>query len=414
MIKVQEKPIKHVFTNYQKFVLGVLAFLQFTIILDFMIMAPLGAIIMPVLKISTSQFGVVVSAYAFSAGISGFLSASFVDYFDRKKVLLFFYIGFVVGTLCCGLSPNFHFLLISRIVTGTFAGVLGSTVLAITTDIFPYSIRGRVMGVLQTAFAGSQVLGLPIGLYLATKWGWHAPFLMIVAMASIIGINIFIYLKPVKEHLKITHSTSSFKRLITTVTTPRYLIAFCITGLLSVGGFMIMPFSSAFLVNNVGISLDKLPIIYMCTGIIAIFTGPLVGKFSDTLGKFRVFLFGAILTMIMVVIYTNMGVTSLIWVIIINTVLFVAIFSRIIPAQAMISAIPGPANRGSFMAVNASLQQIAGGVGSVVAGLVVSETATGAIKHFDIIGYIVVGTVSLTVYMLHILSKKITDPADSH
>lgn len=395
------------FTKYQKFVLFILAFLQFTIILDFMIMAPLGAILIPALKITTAQFGFVVSAYAFSAGIAGFLSASFVDFFDRKKVLLFFYVGFVFGTLCCGLAPNYYFLLISRIITGTFAGVLGSTILAITTDLFPYNIRGRVMGVLQTAFAASQVLGLPIGLHFSNVWGWHAPFIMIVIIAIVIGFLIAMYLRPVVEHLKITHTHSSLKRLLTTMTTPNYLLAFSVTGLLSVGGFMIMPFSSAFLVNNVGISMEKLPIVYMTTGFLTIFTGPLIGKFSDSFGKFHVFLFGAVLTIVMVSIYTNLQATSLFWVIIINSVLFVAIFSRIIPAQAMISAIPGPENRGSFMAVNSSLQQIAGGLGSVIAGLIVSVSATGAIENFNIVGLIVAGTVILTIFMMYILRKKI-------
>ncbi len=398
------------FTNYQKFVVCILAFLQFTIILDFMIMAPLGAILMPALNITTSQFGLVVSAYAFSAGISGFLAAGFVDHFDRKKILIFFYIGFVIGTLFCGLAPNFYFLLISRIVTGTFAGVIGSTVLAITTDLFPYSVRGRVMGVLQTAFAGSQVLGLPIGLYFSNLWGWHAPFIMIVAISIFIGIFIVIYLKPVNEHLSISHTTSSLRRLFTTVTNHNYLLAFTVTALLSLGGFMIMPFSSAFMVNNVGIGMDKLPVIYMTTGFVAMFAGPMIGKFSDSIGKFPVFLFGAILTVIMVIIYTNLQATSLLWVIVINGVLFVAIFSRIIPAQALISAIPEPANRGAFMAVNASLQQIAGGVGSVIAGLVVSESASGAIEHFDSVGYIVVCTVTLSIFLLYILRKKFPEP----
>jgi predicted MFS family arabinose efflux permease len=403
----KDKIILNSFSTYQKFLIFILAFLQFTIILDFMIMAPLGAILMPALKISTSQFGVVVSAYAFSAGISGFLSASFVDMFDRKKVLMFFYTGFLVGTLCCGLAPNFYFLLIARIVTGTFAGVLGSTVLAITTDLFPYEQRGRVMGVLQTSFAASQVLGLPLGLYFSNLWGWHAPFIMIVVVSLLVGFLIAIYMKPVSDHLKIQREHSSLKRLTHTISNTHYLKAFAITGLLSLGGFMIMPFSSAFLVNNVGIGMEELPVIYMATGVLTIFTGPLIGKFSDSFGKFRVFLFGALVTMIMVIIYTNLTVMPLWGVIIINIVLFIGIFSRIIPAQAMISAIPDPSNRGSFMAVNSSLQQIAGGVGAMIAGLVVTESASGAIEHFNRVGIIVASTVIISVVMLNSLRKKI-------
>src|SRR5690242_2096192 len=110
------KPLQKHFTGYQTFVVAVLAFLQFTIILDFMIISPLGAIVMPELHISTRQFGLAVSVYAFSAGASGILSAGFADRFDRKRLLLFFYGGFILGTLLCGLAPNYHWLLLARVV----------------------------------------------------------------------------------------------------------------------------------------------------------------------------------------------------------------------------------------------------------------------------------------------------------
>jgi predicted MFS family arabinose efflux permease len=171
------------FSSYQKLIIALIAFLQFTIILDFMILAPLGALIIPALKITPAQFGLLVSTYAFSAGLSGLLAAGFTDRFDRKKLLLFFYVGFVLGTLLCALAHSYHFLLFARLITGLFGGVIGSIVFAITTDLFEYRQRGRVMGVVQTAFASSQVLGIPLGLYLSNHWGWNAPFLLIVAVS---------------------------------------------------------------------------------------------------------------------------------------------------------------------------------------------------------------------------------------
>ncbi|MFZ6778371.1 MFS transporter [Undibacterium sp. Ji83W] len=398
------------FTGYQKFVLAILAFLQFTIILDFMIMSPLGAILMPALNITPSQFGVVVSAYAFSAGIAGFAAAGFADRFDRKKLLLFFYVGFILGTLLCGIAPNFYFLLFARIVTGLFGGVIGSIVMAITTDLFPFSMRGRVMGVLQSAFAGSQILGLPIGLYLSAHWGWHAPFLMIVGMAALVGVIIIANLKPIDGHLKLQSDRNPFHHLRDTIATPRYLLAFAATGFLSIGGYMLMPFSSAFSVNNLGISMKELPIVYLVTGFGAIITGPLVGKLSDKFGKYRVFLFGAVMTIIMALIYTRLGITPLPMVILVNVLLFVGIFSRMIPAQAMMSAVPAADSRGAFMAINSSLQQIAGGVGSVVAGMIVSQPDGGAILHFDLLGDILVCTVLLTAVMMYFIHRMVATP----
>jgi len=162
-----QSPLDRGFTRYQSLLVALLAFVQFTVILDFTIMSPLGAIIMPALDITAGQFGVAVSAYAFSAGISGILSAGFADRFDRKRLLLFFYVGFTLGTALCALAPNYHVLLLGRIVTGLFGGVIGAVVLAITTDLFSLQQRGRVMGFVQTAFAASQVLGIPAGLFLS-------------------------------------------------------------------------------------------------------------------------------------------------------------------------------------------------------------------------------------------------------
>src|SRR5258708_1662983 len=175
-------PARIKFSRYEKVVIGILGFLQFTVILDFMIISPLGAIVMPSLHISPQQFGLAVSSYAFSAGVSGFLAAGFADHFDRKRLLLFFYFGFMLGTLLCALATTYPLLLLARIVTGLFGGVIGSVVLAIATDLFPLEMRGRVMGVISTAFAASQVLGLPAGLYLTIHWDWHAPFLAIIAI----------------------------------------------------------------------------------------------------------------------------------------------------------------------------------------------------------------------------------------
>ena len=387
------------FSRYQKFVVGMLAFLQFAVILDFMLMSPLGAVIMPALHISPQQFGLVVSAYAFSAGVSGLLTAGFADRYDRKKLLLFFYSGFIIGTVWCGLAQSFETLLLARIVTGLFGGVIGSVVLAISTDLFPPQMRGRVMGLIQTAFAASQVLGIPIGLYLSNRWNWHVPFLAMAALGLCGGLFVAWRMQPVAAHLAIPQEHSPWMHLYHTVTEPRYLIAFAITALLTTGGFMLMPFSSAFAVNNLGVSLHDLPTVYLVTGMCTIFFGPMIGKAADKFGKFRVFTLGTGLSIIMVLIYTHLGPISLPALIVVNVVMFVGIFSRMIPFQALVSSVPVTTQRGSFNAISASIQQLSGGIASVVAGHIVVLGADGKLLHFDVVGYVVVGTslVALTL-----------------
>jgi predicted MFS family arabinose efflux permease len=395
------------FSRYQSLLIALLAFTQFTIILDFIIMSPLGAILMPSLNITAGQFGVAVSAYAFSAGLSGILAAGFADRFDRKRLLLFFYVGFTLGTVLCAVAPNYHVLLAGRIVTGLFGGVMGSIVLAIITDLFPLNLRGRVMGFVQTAFAASQVLGIPAGLFLANHWNWHICFAAIVAL-SIAAIALIAFaMQPVDGHLKLKQDKNPFRHLIATVGQPRYTLAFAVTTLLATGGYMLMPFGSAYTVHNLGIDIFHLPTIYLVSGLFSIVTGPLVGRAADTFGKYPTFVFGSVVSVIMVLIYTHLGHVSLVTAIVVNVLMFVGIFSRMIPSQALMSAIPDASQRGSFSAVSASLQQLSGGFGSVLAAAIIAEEADGTLIHFDRLGYIVVATSIVSVIAMYFVQRAV-------
>lgn len=393
------------FTPYQRFATGLLTLLQFAVILDFMIMSPLGAMIMPAMAMTAQQFGLVVSAYAFSAGISGLLTAGFADRFDRKKLLLFFYGGFLLGTLWCGLATSFESLLMARIVTGLFGGVIGSIVMAIAADLFEPALRGRVMGLLQGGFAASQVLGLPFGLYLATHWDWHAPFMVLVAFGAVGGLLIAWKMQPVDAHLKLQNDRSAFAHLWHTVAKARHLHAFAITALLTTGGFMIMPFASAFSVNNVGIDLAHLPVVYLVTGISTMFVAPLVGRLTDRLGPLPVFFTGSAITIAMVALYTRLGPSSLTTLVVVNVVLFAGIFSRMVPWQVVVAGIPAPEQRGAFTAINAALQQLAGGLAALVSGHIVTIAADGKLQHFPWVGNVLIGTTLIVCVLLWQLQK---------
>ena len=394
------------FSSYQVFVIVILALLQFTIVLDFMILSPLGDILMKKLNMSTQQFGSVVSAYAISAGISGFLAAGFADKFDRKKLLLFFYIGFIVGTIFCGLANSYHTLFVARMVTGVFGGVIGSVSMAIITDIFNIQQRGRVMGYVQMAFAGSQILGIPIGLFIADKLGWNYTFFMVVILALIIGIAIVLKLKPLTEHLKLQNDKNAIQHLWHAIKKKNYRIGFMATALLSMGGFMLMPFTSAFLVNNVLIPQKNLPLIFLFTGLSSIIIMPIIGRISDKIDKFKLFTIGSLIACVMIVIYTNLTPVPIWLVIIVNMVLFMGIMSRMVPATALSSAVPDMIDKGAYMSVNSSLQQMAGGLAAIFAGLVVSQPSkTGPIENFNVLGFVMVGLILWCVYLMSRVSK---------
>lgn len=393
------------FTGYEKFLIAILTILQFTVILDFMVLSPLGAILMPALSINPQQFGWVVSAYAFSAGASGLLAAGFADRFDRKRMLLVFYTGFLAGTLLCGLAPDYHTLLAARVVTGIFGGVISAIAFAIVTDVFAFAARGRVMGFLQMAFASSQVLGIPVGLYVANKFNWHAPFLLIVGLGLPVGAVIVLKMKPIDAHLALKIDKSPFHHLLTTISKPRYLRGFAATTLLATGGFMLMPFGSAFGTGNLGLSNDDLPTLYMVTGITAMIAGPIAGRLSDTIGKYKIFTIGSTVGIILVLIYTQLGRSPLWLVMLITAALFASITARIVGASALMSGVPAPQDRGAFMGVSSAFQQISGGIASAVAGAIVVKTSSGALARYDMLGYVVVGAMLVTIIMMYTIHR---------
>jgi predicted MFS family arabinose efflux permease len=396
-------------TSYQKLVIFILAVTQFTVILDFMIMSPLGDMLMKSLTIKPSGFGFAVSAYAFSAGISGLLTAGFADKFDRKKLLLFFYCGFIAGTVVCGMAHSYPALVAARIITGLFGGVIGSVSMAIISDLFALQQRGRVMGFIQMGFGASQVLGVPIGLYIANALSWEATFFMVAALAVIIAILILVKLKPVTTHLAVQQDKNAFTHLWHTIIKRDYRIGFSATALLSIGGFMMMPFGSVFAINNLHITNAQLPMLFMVSGISSLIIMPLIGKLSDRIDKFKIFAVASVWMMIMCVVYTNLSVTPLWEVIVFNVLMMMGIMSRMIPSSAMISAVPELRDRGAFMSINSSLQQIAGGIAAAVAGMiVVQKDKFSPIEHYNTVGYVIIVIGCLGVFFVYRVSKIFT------
>jgi predicted MFS family arabinose efflux permease len=407
---MQKDSSKIPFSSYQKFVIFILAITQFSVILDFMIMSPMGDMLMKAFTLKPTQFGYAVSAYAFSAGISGLLTAGFADRFDRKKLLLFFYIGFIAGTFLCSLASSYPLLLAARVITGLFGGVIGSISMAIITDVFDIHHRGRVMGFIGMGFGASQVLGIPISLYIANAWGWRAPFLMVAILAGVVAILIFTKLKPVTEHLTRQLDRTALSHLLHTFAKRNYRIGFLATAFLSIGGFMMMPFGSAFAINNLRITPEQLPLLFMVSGVSSLIIMPLIGKFSDKIDKFTLFAFASAWMIVVVLFYTNLSVSPLWFVMIFNVLMMMGILSRMVPAGALTTGIPDMPDRGAFMSINASLQQIAGGIAAACAGMIVKQKDKfSPLEHYNTLGYVmvcisIVGVILL--YRVSVLVKK--------
>jgi len=388
--------------NNEKFLLFVLACVQFTHIMDFMIMMPLGPQLMRLFDISPKQFGLLVSAYTFSAGIVGFIAAFFVDRFDRRAALLVAYTGFVLGSISCGFSNDFNLLLIARIVTGAFGGISGALILAIVGDVIPLERRASAMGIVMAAFSIASVFGVPFGLYIANIYSWQAPFIFI-GIAGVLIVALLIFFVPVmKTHITSIETRGKSIEVITKITKNRnQLKALGLMILLMFGQFSVIPFISPFMVSNVGFREDQLTYIYLVGGLFTIFSSPLIGKLADKHGKHKVFTILVFISLIPLLMVTNMPALPIAIVLIFTTMFFVFAGGRSIPAMAIITSAVDHKQRGSFMSINSCVQQLSAGLASLIAGSIVTKNEIGQLENYEYVGIIAVIASICTLFIIN-------------
>jgi MFS transporter, DHA1 family, inner membrane transport protein len=387
--------------NQENRLLLVLAAIQFTHIMDFMIMMPLGPQLMRIFEISPQEFSFLVSSYTFTAGAVSILAALVMDKFDRRSLLSIAYIGFTVGTIACAFAESYWVLLLTRSLTGAFGGILGALVFAIIGDAIPLERRATAMGKLMASFSLASVIGVPSGLFIATKFSWHAPFLALGAMGVIITVFIFLWVPRMRSHLSTGMGAGKqvFQVFIDISKNPNQLLALLLMICLMLGQFTIIPFISPYMVSNVGFTEAQLTYIYLVGGGLTIFTSPLVGKLADRFGRLKVFSFSVILSLIPLLLITHMPPTPVYLVLMVSAIFFVLIGGRMIPAMTMITAAVQSRQRGGFMSVNSAVQQIASGFASFLAGLIVIKTADGQLANYHYVGYIAVFFSLITLFI---------------
>ena len=374
----------------ERTLLLLLACVQFTHIMDFMVMMPLGPQLMRELNISAASFGRIISAFAITAGLVGLAMAPFADRFDRRKLLLFCYAGFALGTLACGLSSTPGMLMAARAMCGAFGGVSSATLMTIVADVVPAERRARGMGIIMTAFSVAAALGVPLGLKLAQSWKWEAPFLVIAAVATIVWLMLARFLPPVRGHLD-REGVDHRKDFIVLLKDRNAWTGIALMMICVLGHFMIIPYLSPYLVGNVGLAEKHLFLVYLVGGVVTIFTGPYVGKLADRHGRFGVF---ALLIACACAIVYHMSTSGPLplWHVLVNAAIFFIFASgRFIPAQAAISLAVPSARRGAYMSLVSCSRDLSSGVSAAVGGMIVAKGADGAMLHFDRLGMLAIG-----------------------
>lgn len=387
-------------TSKERFLLFILACVNFTHIVDFMILMPLGPQLMKIFSISPQQFGLVVSAYGISAAFSGFALAFFADRFDRKTLLLSAYIGFIVGTFACAYAPTYHFLIAARIVAGTFGGMIGSQVLSIVADKFDYQRRASAMSIIMTAFSVASVVGIPGGLYLAGRFSWHTPFFTVGSLGIIVAVLIVLFVPSISEHLSQNQEKGNALKVVTAILkNPNQLRALSLSVVIMLGHFSIIPYISPSLVANIGYKQEDIYLIYLVGGVLTIFSAPIVGKLADRKGKYPVFVAFALLSMLPIWLITNLFPAPLYVILAISGLFFISSNGRIIPTQAMVSSVVTPQQRGGFMAINSSLQLLAQAIAANIGGAIIIQQPSGYLDRYNYVGYYAMGMLFLSIFI---------------
>ena len=358
-----------------------LAGIQFTHIVDFMVMMPLGPQFTQLFNISDAKFGLLVSAYTFSAGASGLLASFYVDLFSRKKLLLTLYVLFAVATMVCGLAQTYDTLMLARIAAGAFGGVLAAMAQTIVADVIPFERRGRAMGIVMSSFALASVAGVPIGLFLASQFNWHTPFFAIAGVCVLFAIGAYITLPPLADHLK-QHRASPLASIQEVLRDANHQKAFVFTALMMIAGFTVIPYITIYTTTNGGLTMQQVPYVYLLGGAVTLFTARLIGRLTDSVGKSKMFKITALFGMLAILLVTLSASFGLWGILLVTTIMFVGMNGRMIPGMAIATSAANPRLRGTFMALNSSVQSLAMGLASFVGGLVISRDAQGLVQFF--------------------------------
>lgn len=375
-----------------------LACMQFTHMVDFMILMPLGPRLLDAFGMTPGRFGSIVSAYTFSAGLASVLAALFLDRIDRKKTLLFVYFGFIVSTLLCGFAPNEHLLLIARILTGGFGGVMVATVLALIGDVIPLSRRGAAMGLVMTAFSVASVVGVPLGILISNHFGWQAPFYGIALLSAFMWIAAFRLLPSLHRAQSGIRMSSPFADFAKILSVPLHWRAFGFTFAM-MGPFLMIPFISSYYFANGGVSNAQMPLVFFAGGLATFFTTRVFGRLGDRFGLARVYGWTALASIVPILLITHFGHWG-IWAAMPATALgMVLISGRIAPGMALVTSVVEPRLRGGFMSLNTAIQQVASGVGSLVGGALIVQGSNGRFHGYGTVGWIAGAVMLVSIWL---------------
>ncbi|MFM0339560.1 MFS transporter [Paraburkholderia fungorum] len=395
-------------TKHERRLLWLLALTQFTIIMDFMVMMPLGPQIMHAFSVTPAAFATAVSAYSWCSGLSGLFAATYIDRFDRRRLLLAVYALFALSNLACALADSFSLLLAARAFAGITGGVLGSVIMAIVGDVIPVQRRGAATGTIMTAFSLAAIAGVPAGVMLGAHFNWAAPFFLLVVLSLLVWFAGLQLVPSLSEHLSRKQPALGevLPDLWRLLSNPRHLNAFALTFMMMVAHMLVIPFISPVLVANHGVAPAQLSWLYMAGGAATFFTSRRVGRLADRFGTRRVFRIAAVLSFLPVLFVTHLPDLPFYALVMFFPFFMVLLSGRMVPMQALLTTVPEASRRGAFLSANSALQALGTGCGAWIGGLMLSSSATGQIVGYGTVGWVAVAVATVGVFWV----SRVRDP----
>ncbi len=375
-------------TKKERLLLFVLACIQFTHMMDFMIMMPLSDTLMESFHLSPIEFSFIVSSYTFGAGFSSLAAAFFIDRLDRKKALLYVYVGFILGNIACALAQSYPMLLVARSVSGIFGGIMGALLLAIIGDAISSDKRSTAMGYVIGAFSIASVFGVPFGLFIAQKFNWEAPFWFLTGISLFVLYGIYRWVPNISGHIEKAKQNKPYQAFVNIFNDKNQQRALFFSVLLMLGQFTIVPFLARYMVRNVGFEKVELSWIYVIGGVLTMFSSPFFGKMADKRGKLKIYSIFGLVNIIPILLITHMTPVPIWMALAVTGLFFVTSNARFVPAQALITSVVKPSERGSFMSINSAVQSVTNGIAPIIAGLLVTQSASGQMLGYNYAGYV--------------------------
>ena len=391
-----------------------LAAIQFTTVLDFMVIMPLAPQFARVFELSTQQFGWLVSAYTFAAAIAGIAAAVVIERFERKRLLLAVYAGFVAAAAVTASAQSFEMLLFARALAGMFGGVLYGVIFTVIGDTIPEARRGRATGVVMTSFAIATVAGVPLALLLSNAFNWRAAF-VVVAVSGAVNALVARRTLPKVSHTAPLAPESRQRALwsefVRTLTFPNHLRAFLFTLLMMISGFMVIPYISLYMTSNIGLPEAQLPLVYLAGGIATFFTARWFGRWADRDGKRQVYRWIALMSIAPLLIVTHAPALPLVGTLAVATLFFVLVSGRMVPGMAVVTSAARPGGRAAFMTLNGSVMQIGSGLAATVSGALIQRLPSGALLHYNWVGWIAAAATLIAIWWVGAIETLDAAPA---